>query len=208
MRSEGCTRGIEPGRAGVGEGEGLWIYGDECQRDGEYRGDFCPYVILFRHGGVDGQALDDAGHIPSIPGAADLPSHCPPGCGGPSSPCLGRRSQPRIRPRSTLNVAHSAAHPAGGKGRQRGVCATAGANHQTRRVLGAVQVLVTSHVGGVASIRVPGLLTGALQHSRGGGVWEGATLDFGHGGREGTGMGTVMERRKWSPSLAKGTEAA
>lgn len=29
----------------MGEREGLWLYGDQCARDGERGGDFCTYVI-------------------------------------------------------------------------------------------------------------------------------------------------------------------
>lgn len=46
VRSEGCAGGVESRGARVGEGKGLRIHGDQCQRDGEYRGNFCTYVIL------------------------------------------------------------------------------------------------------------------------------------------------------------------
>lgn len=128
----------------MGEGERLRVYGDQCARDGECGRDFCTWVILLSilYGlGRTGTPIVSR-HIQPAPRDADLCSHCTPGCSCPPSPCLGCRSHPRLGPLGQLYLPHSASQPAGGESRQRGVRATPGANDQTRRVLGAVQVLV------------------------------------------------------------------
>jgi hypothetical protein len=159
-------------------------------------------------GGVDRQALDDAGHIPLHPGRCWPPQslsaglwrpvvsmpRAPLATPDPASQHTQRRAlsrSPRWRKRSAAwSLRNGRGKPPNAAGSGRG--SSAG----------------DQPCWGSCVDSCPRLAYRGFTASRGGGVWEGATLDFGHGGREGTGMGTVMERRKWSPSLAKGAEAA